>query len=72
VQCLVLTPDRIPHSLVVSLGSLLGGNGSWIVPVFILDGHFPDGFPPKEDPIPADGVPHPDHGPILHGNPNLQ
>ena len=48
VKCLVLTLERVPHSLVISQGSLLGGNGrSWSVHVFILNGHFPDGFPKK-------------------------
>ncbi|CAN6216800.1 unnamed protein product [Urochloa humidicola] len=71
-QCLVISPDRIPHSVVISQGSVLGGIGrSWSVPVFILDGHFPDAFPADEDPVPADGVSHPVHGPVLHGNPNI-
>lgn len=39
-QCLVLSPDRIPRSVVISQGSILGGNGkSWSAPVYILDGH---------------------------------
>ena len=56
IKSLVLTPERVPHSIVVSQGSLLGGNGrSWSVPVFILNGQFPDAFPAEEDPVPANG-----------------
>jgi hypothetical protein len=69
LRCLLLTPDRVPQSIVVSQGTLLGGAGrSWTVPVFILNGNFPDGFPQDEDPVPADGVPHPMDGHIQHGN----
>ncbi|TVU06152.1 hypothetical protein EJB05_49350, partial [Eragrostis curvula] len=60
VRVLVLSPNRIPRSLVVSEGSVLGGNGrSWSVPVYILNGAFPDEFPPGEDHVPLDGNPHP-------------
>ncbi|TVT99435.1 hypothetical protein EJB05_55207, partial [Eragrostis curvula] len=60
VRVLVLSPDRIPRSLIVSQGTMLGGNGrSWAVPVYILDGVFPDVFPGDEDPVPANGDPHP-------------
>ena len=60
VQCMLLSPDRVPRSVMVSQGTLLGGNGrSWSVPTYILDGHFPNIFPPDEDPVPADGNPHP-------------
>jgi hypothetical protein len=49
-RCLILSPDRVPRSLVVSQGTMLGGAGrSWTVPVFILNGNFPDGFPQDED-----------------------
>ena len=49
---------------------LMGGSGrSWSVPTFILDGHFPDIFPLDEDPVPADGNPHPEHGEV--GNINI-
>ena len=61
-QVLVLSPDRVPRSLIVSRGTMIGGMGcSWIVPVYILNGHFPDHFPADEDPIPFDGEPHPEH-----------
>jgi hypothetical protein len=40
--------------------------------VFILDGHFPDGFPGDEDPVPMNGNPHPLHGDVVDGNPNVQ
>ena len=70
-RSLVLTPERVPRSLIVSQGSLLGGTmRSWSVPVFILDGHFPDAFPPNEDPVPMDGLPHPLNGQVQDGNPN--
>ena len=60
VKALVLSPDRIPQSLIFSTGSMLGGNGySWSVPVYILNGQFPDDFPQNEDPVPMDGIPHP-------------
>ncbi|CAN6359072.1 unnamed protein product [Urochloa humidicola] len=71
-QCLVLSPDRVPRSVVVSQGTMLGGNGrSWSVPVYILGGHFPDAFPPNKDPVPVDGNPHPMYGAVNHGNPNI-
>lgn len=59
------------RSVVVSRGSVLGGNGqSWTAACYILDGHFPDAFPPEEDPVPADGNPHSIHGaPTV--NPNV-
>ncbi|RLN03558.1 hypothetical protein C2845_PM13G06880 [Panicum miliaceum] len=70
-RCLVLTPARVPRSVIVSQGTMLGGNGrSWSVQVFILGGNFPDGFPGDEDPVPANGNPHPVHGEVQHGNPN--
>ena len=60
----MLSPDRIPRSLVISHGTSLGGNGrSWSVPTYILlGGHFPDVLPGDEDPVPQDGNPHPLHG----------
>lgn len=71
VHCLMLAPERVPHSVVISRGTTMGGNGrSWSVPTYILGGHFPDGFPGDEDPIPADGNPHPMHGVPLAGNPD--
>lgn len=69
VRCLLLTPDRVPHSLIVSQGTLLGGVGhSWSVQVFILIGNFPDGFPQDEDPVAVDGNPHAAHGQVPQGN----
>lgn len=71
VQCLLISPERVPRSLVISQGTTLGGNGrSWSVPTYILGGQFPDGFPGDEDPIPGDGNPHPVHGDPIPGNPN--
>lgn len=68
VQCLLLSPDRVPRSLTVSRGTIIGGMGrSWAVPVYILDGHFPDAFPADEDPVPFDGEPHPEHAPVVMG-----
>ena len=74
VQCLLLNPDRVPRSLVVSRGTMIGGMGrSWSVPVYILDGHFPDVFLGDEDPVPFDGEPHPEHPPVVMGpNPQIQ
>jgi hypothetical protein len=71
VHCLLIAPERVPRSVVVSQGTSIGGNGqSWTVPTYILGGHFPDGMPSDEDPIPADGKPHPMHGAPLAGNPD--
>jgi hypothetical protein len=71
-QVLTLGPDRVPRSLIVSRGTLIGGMGrSWSVPVYILNGHFPDVFPTDEDPILLDGEPHPEHPPMVFG-PNPQ
>jgi len=72
LDCLVLVPERVPHSFVVSQGSILGGSGrSWSAPVYIIGGHFPDGFPQEEDPVPADGLPHSAHGHAVHVNQNI-
>jgi hypothetical protein len=72
VQVLLLSSDRVPRSLIVSRGALIGGAGrSWTVPVYILNGHFPDAFPADENPVPIDGEPHPEHPPVVMGpNPN--
>lgn len=52
----------------MSHGTIIGGMGrSWAVPVYILDGHFPDAFPADEDPVPFDGEPHPEHFPVVMG-----
>jgi hypothetical protein len=68
-RCLILSPDRVPRSLVVSQGTMLGGAGrSWTVPVFLLNGNFLDGFPQDEDPVPVDGNPHPVNGDVQPGN----
>ena len=72
VQCLIISPDRVPRSVVISQDTLLGETGhSWAVPTYILDGQFPDVFPPDEDPILADGNPHPLHGAVNQVNPNI-
>jgi len=47
---------------------MIGGMGrSWTVPVYILNGHFPDAFPTEKDQVPFDGEPHPEHGPVVLG-----
>ena len=57
-KCLLLSPERVPRSLVILQGTLLGGMGhSWLVPVFILNGQFPDGFPQNEEPVPLMIIP---------------
>ena len=68
-KCLVLSPDRVPQSMVVSHGTTLGGNGrSWSIPTYILSGgHFPDAFPADEDLVPFDGDAHPEHPPVVLG-----
>ena len=72
VQVLLLSPNRVPRSLIVSRGTMLGGVGrSWAVPVYILNGNFPDAFPAEEDPVPFDGEAHPEHPPVVLG-PNVQ
>ena len=72
LDCLVLTPEHVPHSFIVSQGSVLGGNGrSWFAPVYIIGGHFPDVFPQDEDPVPANGIPHPAHGHVAHVNQDI-
>lgn len=72
LDCLVLTPERIPRSVVVSRGSQLGGNGeSWSAPIYIIGGQFLDDFPGEENPVPADGNPHPLHDHVLHVNPDV-
>ena len=70
-KCLLLAPDQVPRSLVVSQGSLLGGMGcSWTIPISILDGHFPDAFPQNEDHVPFDGITDPVNGAVHEANPN--
>jgi hypothetical protein len=67
-QVLLLSPDRVPRSLIVSRGTMIGGAGrSWTVPVYILNGNFPDVFPADEDPVPFYGEPHPEHPPVVIG-----
>jgi hypothetical protein len=68
VQVLLLSPNRVPRSLIVSRGTMVGGMGrSWLVPVYILNGQFPDAFPADEDPISGDGEPYPEHPPVVLG-----
>jgi hypothetical protein len=65
----VLLPslNRVPHSLIISRGSLMRGLGrSWVVSVYILNRNFPDEFLGEEDLVPFDGEPHPEHGPPSH------
>lgn len=51
-QDLILSPDRIPRSLIVSHGMMIGGAGrSWAVLVYILNGNFLDAFPYRCVPI---------------------
>ena len=40
--------------------------------MFVLQGHFPDNFPAKEDPVPSDDNPHPVHGVVIQGNHNVE
>lgn len=73
VQALIVNLDRVPRSLVVSCGTMIGGmERSQSVPVYILNGNFPDAFPTNKDLVPFDGEPHPEHGPIVFGEPNWQ
>ena len=70
-KCLLLSPECVPRSLVISQGTLIGGAGrSWSVPVFIINGQFPDVFPQDEDPVPFYGNPHPVNGFVNDANPN--
>ena len=73
VQAVILSPDWVPRSFVVSRGTLIGGMGrSWSVPIYILNGNFPDAFPADEDPVPFDGKPHPEHGLVVFGANHLE
>lgn len=46
----------------------MGGLGkSWAVPIYVLNGNFPDEFPGEEDLVPFDGEPHPEFGPLAIG-----
>lgn len=70
VHCRVLDPTRVPRSVVISQGTAVGANNrSWTVPTYILGGNIAE-ILGDEDPIPADGNPHPAHGQPLAGNPN--
>jgi len=70
-KCLLLSPNRVPRSIIVSQGSLIGRMGrSWTLPTYILNGHFPDGFPHEEDPVPFDGNPYPPNAQVNQANPN--
>lgn len=72
LDCLVLSPERIPHSIVISRGTQIRGNGhSWTASVYIIGGHFPNAFPAEEDPVPMDGNPHSLHDHIHHANPDV-
>jgi len=67
----LLSPERVPRSLVILQGTLLGGTSRfWLVPVFILNGQFPDGFPQNEEHVPFDDNPHPVNGVAHDANPN--
>jgi len=69
VQVLHLSPDRVPRSIIVSRGTQIGATGrSWAVPVYKLNGRFPDVFPADEDPVAFDGKPHPEHPLVVIGH----
>jgi hypothetical protein len=66
VKVWIVDPKFVPRSLVMH--QLGGARRSWTVPVFILrnatwTAHIHDVPPPPEDPAPANGNPHPMHGP---------
>ena len=65
----IVTQTRLEfyyNGLVVSRGTTIGGaQRSWSVPVYILDGEFPDAFPADEDSVPMDGEPHLEHLPLV-------
>jgi hypothetical protein len=63
LRCNVTLVSRIPRSIIISEGNQLGDHGnSWTVPVFILSSHQNDVVAGDEDPIPANGNPHPEAG----------
>jgi hypothetical protein len=62
----IVDPKFVPRILVMH--QLGGARRSWTVPVFLLrnaawTAHIHDVLPPPEDPAPANGNPHPMHGP---------
>lgn len=69
IKCLILAPECVPRSVVISRGSSMGGaSRSWSAPTFILGGEFVDQLIVEEDALPPDGNPHPAHGAPLQGN----
>lgn len=71
IQCLVIAPERVPRSIVLSQGTILGvvvNLGQPLCTFLMATSHML--FPHDENPVPADGNPHPIHGvPVL--NPNV-
>jgi hypothetical protein len=63
LRCNVTLVSRIPRSIIISEGNPMGDHGnSWTVPVFVLSSHQNDVVAGDEDPIPANGNPHPETG----------
>jgi hypothetical protein len=63
LRCNVTLISRIPRSIIISEGNPMGDHGnSWTVPVFVLSSHQNDVIAGDEDPIPANGNPHPEAG----------
>jgi hypothetical protein len=63
LRCNVTLVSRIPRSIIISEGNPMGDHGnSWTVPVFVLSSHQNDVIAGDEDPIPANGNPHPEAG----------
>jgi hypothetical protein len=68
VKAWIVDPKFVPKSLVMH--QLGGARRSWTVPVIMLrsadwNAHIHDVPPPPEDPAPANGNPHPMHGPEI-------
>lgn len=73
LKILATEVSDIPRSLLVTQDSELEGNGhSWIVPIYVLNSHFPGQFVPDEKQPPPDGNPHPVAGPLFQQPPKLQ
>lgn len=71
LRCKVTLVSRIPRSLLICEGSLVGENGSsWSIPIFILSSQLNDIGAGDEDQIPPNGNPHPVNGFFLNVNDN--